>query len=78
MSQVTFIICSIFPPIKHRILFYLQKKTPIFFLSHYAQTIKFAINCEKSCVCKKNIVLLCRNRFLFLCNQPIRKGVRAE
>ena len=29
MPQVTFIICSIFPSIKHRIAFYLQKKHPI-------------------------------------------------
>ena len=28
MSQVTFIIYSIFLPTKHRILFYLQKKHP--------------------------------------------------
>ena len=28
-----------------------QKKTPIYFLSRFAQTINFAINCENSCIC---------------------------
>ena len=28
-----------------------QKKTPIYLLSRFAQTINFAINCENSCIC---------------------------
>ena len=61
MPQVTFIICSIFPSTKHRIVFYLQKKIPIFL--HMCNFCgKFAINCEKSCTIAKFTLKICFNQ----------------